>query len=252
MRLYDASGRLITVAAIDATPINGNTDIPTSSDWAYDHAADVSAHHEKYTDAEAVIAAKTVKLDDFTATEDNTDLDAATAKHGLMPKLDKVKLDGIEALAVALATVLANADVADAISKKHSSSDVGTHETDTSAHGAADIADVSDIAVDANLSAAAQAAIAASHTQGTDTALGTQTETLDMGNNKISNVVDPAVDQDAATKKYIDDLMIAVGAGDMLKSEYDPDADGIIALAELDATIPVLIENAKILAMLGV
>lgn len=42
-------------------------------------------------------------------------------------------------------------------------SSIGTHAADTSTHGAADIADVSDIAVDANLSAAAQAAIAASH-----------------------------------------------------------------------------------------
>jgi hypothetical protein len=39
--------------------------------------------------------AKTVKLDDFTATDDNTDLDASAAKHGLMPKLDKVKLDTV-------------------------------------------------------------------------------------------------------------------------------------------------------------
>lgn len=33
------------------------------------------------------------KLDDWGATDDNTDLDATTAKHGLMSKLDKVKLD---------------------------------------------------------------------------------------------------------------------------------------------------------------
>lgn len=40
---------------------------------------------------------------------------------------------------------------------------ISTHATDTSTHGAAEIADVSDIAVDTNLSVAAQAAIAASH-----------------------------------------------------------------------------------------
>ena len=28
---------------------------------------------------------------------------------------------------------------------------------------------------------------------------------LDMGTQKINNVVDPALDQDAATKKYVDD-----------------------------------------------
>lgn len=43
------------------------------------------------------------------------------------------------------------------------------------------------------------------HTQGTDTALGTQAEALDMGTHQINNVVDPTLDQDAATKKYVDD-----------------------------------------------
>jgi len=44
-------------------------------------------HHDKYTDAKAVVAAKTVKLDDFTVPDDNTDLDATAAAHGLMPKI---------------------------------------------------------------------------------------------------------------------------------------------------------------------
>lgn len=66
--------------------------------------------------------------------------------------------------------------------------DIGTHAALTATHGCAEIADVSDIAVDANLSAAAQAAIAASHTQGTDTTLGTQAENLNMGAFGITNV----------------------------------------------------------------
>jgi hypothetical protein len=49
---------------------------------------DAAPHHAKYTDAEAVIAAKTVKLDDFAAPDDNTDLDASAAAHGLLPKLE--------------------------------------------------------------------------------------------------------------------------------------------------------------------
>ena len=62
------------------------------------------------------------------------------------------------------------------------------HAADTSTHGASDIADVSDIAVDANLSATAQAAIAASHTQGTDTTLGTLTADINMGGKDITNL----------------------------------------------------------------
>ncbi len=62
-------------------------------------------NHDRYTDAEAVAAAKTVKLDDFTTPDDTTDLDATTSLHGLMPKADKTKLDGIEA----------GADITDAV-----------------------------------------------------------------------------------------------------------------------------------------
>ncbi|KKN53770.1 hypothetical protein LCGC14_0598630, partial [marine sediment metagenome] len=59
----------------------------------------VNDHHAKYLNSEAVAAAKTVKLDDFTTPDDNVDLDASAALHGLMSKVDKGKLDGIEALA---------------------------------------------------------------------------------------------------------------------------------------------------------
>jgi len=62
------------------------------------------------------------------------------------------------------------------------------HEADTSTHGAADIADVSDIAIDANLSAAGQDAIAKKHTQGADTSLGIQVANLDMGGFAITSV----------------------------------------------------------------
>lgn len=37
--------------------------------------------------------AKAIKIDDFAAGDDNTDLDASASKHGLMSKADKVKLD---------------------------------------------------------------------------------------------------------------------------------------------------------------
>lgn len=36
-----------------------------------------------------------IKLDDFAAPDDNTDLDATTSAHGLMPKADKQRLDNI-------------------------------------------------------------------------------------------------------------------------------------------------------------
>lgn len=53
----------------------------------------------------------------------------------------------------------------------------------------------------------------ASHTQNTDTALGAQSEDLDMNTNKIIGVVDPATDQEAATKKYVDDNLVSIPSG---------------------------------------
>ena len=38
------------------------------------------------------------------------------------------------------------------------------------------------------------------------TALGTQSEDLNMGSNKVTNVTDPTADQDASTKAYVDGL----------------------------------------------
>lgn len=61
------------------------------------HAGIATAHHTKYTDAEAKAQAEAAKLDDHAAPDDNTDLDASAALHGLMPKADKSKLDGVEA-----------------------------------------------------------------------------------------------------------------------------------------------------------
>lgn len=53
-------------------------------------------------------------------------------------------------------------------------------------------------------------AVAASHTQGTDTALGAQAENLDMNTHKVVGVVDPASAQDAATKQYVDDEIVTL------------------------------------------
>ena len=45
--------------------------------------------------------ADAIKLDDLAAPDDNTDLDATASLHGLMPKVDKSKLDAIESSATA-------------------------------------------------------------------------------------------------------------------------------------------------------
>ena len=72
----------------------------------------------------------------------------------------------------------------------------------------------------------------ARHSQNTDTALGAQSENLDMNTHKIVGVIDPETNQEAATKKYVDDSVAGAGGGDMLKTVYDTDEDGIVDKAE--------------------
>ena len=51
-------------------------------------------------------------------------------------------------------------------------------------------------------------AVTKKHTQNTDTSLGAQSADLNMNTHKITGVVNPVSDQDAATKKYVDDTVI--------------------------------------------
>ncbi|WP_461632513.1 beta strand repeat-containing protein [Labilibaculum euxinus] len=52
------------------------------------------------------------------------------------------------------------------------------------------------------------------------------TEGADADGKTISNLAVPTADQDAATKKYVDDEIVAGSADNMLKTVYDADANG--------------------------
>jgi hypothetical protein len=58
---------------------------PLDKNYTLEETGHASKHQSGGVDA--------IKLDDFGIPDDNTDLDASTSKHGLMPKVDKVKLD---------------------------------------------------------------------------------------------------------------------------------------------------------------
>src|SRR6056297_2547662 len=81
-------------SALDGT----DTEIQAQRDEFDTHKVDSDAHHTRYTDAEAQSTVKdNVKLDNLVAPDDNTDLDASSTAHGLLPKLpdDATKqLDG--------------------------------------------------------------------------------------------------------------------------------------------------------------
>ena len=115
--------------------------------------------------------------------------------------------------------------------------DLTTHESDTSTHGASDIADKSDIAVDANLSVAAQAAISASHTQNTDTDLDSTFEATFLKKILVENDAMILVSGLTADGKY-NGIVIAGIAGATLafgNCVYLAFADSRWELAKADA-----------------
>ena len=217
------------------------------------HTADIDAHHAKYTDVEAKSAAvqsgaiangvtkapthdavydvkvtadaaqtsaEVVSLIGSTApkahsashTDGSDDIQSATSgQKGLATSTQITKLDGIEALADVTSTyetshadVLVDGDVDDtpvdaATTAPISSNWAYDHDNDANAH----------------------------HTQNADTALGAQSENLDMNTHKIVGVTDPDDAQDAATKQYVDDNGGGAGALDDLSDAKTPATDNL-------------------------
>jgi len=86
----------------------------------------------------------------------------------------------------------------------------------------------------------------ASHTQGTDTTLGAQSENLDMNTHKIVGVVDPTANQEAATKKYVDDN---VPSGVVLDDDFD--AHTILRATADDTPVALTIAEERMLGRLS-
>jgi hypothetical protein len=78
-----------------ATTFTGLSDTPAN----YTDAGSKLVRVNATPDALEFITQATLKLDDFGAPDDTTDLDATDSLHGLMSKTDKGKLDAIEAAA---------------------------------------------------------------------------------------------------------------------------------------------------------
>jgi len=108
-------------------------------------------------------------------------------------------IDKAESLDDGAGNTATASDVKDAVTKKHN-----THDA-----SAIDFTPESGDTFDSDTDTVAEALNEldgrASHTQNTDTALGQQSENLDMGTHKIVGVVDPSTDQECATKKYVDE-----------------------------------------------
>lgn len=116
----DAAGR---VANLNADLLDGlnSTDFATAADLAtYTPLATFNAHHTRHESG----GADAIKLDDLSAPDDNTDLNASTTKHGLLKKLSNVAtefLDGTGAFDTVKDSDLATTDITtnDVSASKH-------------------------------------------------------------------------------------------------------------------------------------
>lgn len=86
------TGHLIGYDASDVVAINPNTldvdKIDGQHAAAFQAAGVVPAHHGSHEGAGGGAGADKIKLDDLDTPDNNTDLDASTARHGLLKKLD--------------------------------------------------------------------------------------------------------------------------------------------------------------------
>ena len=84
--------------------------------------------------------------------------------------------------------------------------------------------------------AAIEDAVTKKHTQNADTALGTQTENLNMGTHKVEGVVDPTLAQDVVTKAYGDAHYVDSGGSKIIEGntsiEIIDTGDGHIVITE--------------------
>lgn len=86
----DLSGTYPNPSVVDNSHAHDSTSVTTHS-TAHAHSALTSVtadqhHAQLHASAHASGGGDAIKLDDLAATDDNTDLDATTTKHGLMPK----------------------------------------------------------------------------------------------------------------------------------------------------------------------
>jgi len=165
-------------------------------------------------------------------TDGTDDIQSATSEQkGLATSTQITKLDEIEASAVALATVKADTDVASAITLKHAS---GSDDQDLSGL----------VEKETGKSLVADTEILKIHASGGDTALGAQTEDLDMNSHQVVSLSVPdaageAIRQTAKiTEAALETLVDGGGGGDTL-----PIADTTaVVKGSVDATKLVRIE----------
>jgi hypothetical protein len=113
----DSSGLFVTLGNTGNTALAGNdARLLTTDEKAAVTASAAPAAGNPFMTA---TGARAIKLDDFAAPDDNTDLDATTGAHGLMSKNDKIALDALPARATDAFGALTDITDNDATILKH-------------------------------------------------------------------------------------------------------------------------------------
>jgi hypothetical protein len=113
----DSSGLFVTLGNTGNTALAGNdARLLTTDEKAAVTASAAPAAGNPFMTA---TGARSIKLDDFAAPDDNTDLDATTSAHGLMSKNDKIALDALPTRATDTFGPLTDITTNDATTLKH-------------------------------------------------------------------------------------------------------------------------------------
>lgn len=87
-----------------------------------------------------------------------------------------------------------------------------------------------------NLQMGGQAILGVKSISNTDTGLAIESD-IDVNNHKISSLLDPVADQDAATKKYVDERSV-LGADGKIDSDLDMNEHGIVNAHRISTDSP--------------
>lgn len=106
----------------------------------------------------------------------------------------------------------------------------------TSGAGNGDFMADGSVEMTGNLQMGGQAILGVKSISNTDTGLAIESD-VDINNHKISSLLDPVADQDAATKKYVDERSV-LGADGKIDSELDMNEHAIVNVHKISTNGP--------------
>ncbi len=203
----------------DVRETSGVTSMPTIGDFTdanHAHANATGGGQLNHTSAFSAGAGTNTHAQIDTAVSNSTTHIADSTKHFTEANINHVNIANIG--------TNSHAQIDTHVASTGNQHGHDTHDHST-AIGTAIITDLNDIT---SAGADVEDAVTKKHTANADTALGAQSEDLNMNSNKIINVTDPTGNQDAATKAYVNSILGATGIWSCSGSHFhavNPDTD---------------------------